>query len=586
MSTEVYCQLCGIPSNIGRLRTSLEPVEAGWSRDGTGAILNECAPDCTDCLTTTDNNKQIDVREFDEVLIIDDDATEEEDYTPDDEDTLDDPIEYMSEDELDRYLDDDNMTDQDSHPTGSQEVYKEFLSGLTATDNNIVPFPGHSNRADVATDEHIAGGRCRVTQGYNGNNISAQEMRGTCTMQFLVPKTADWKSEDDDEDFEKDPSFPYHLSGLSDFVSLAGTQHGGGFPARHDVKDGHATNLLTTETHTSQHMIPFHPTCLEIYKRACLKRLGKVDMLGLVNWYRLEATKTHFLDNFPRTPEVENAREERWKHVSGDEWLAANPCFIPGLSSATERASSDSNDLEFAPLDSVNETDEFGKLSQEMRVEILRALDPNDTQSWHRSLQSFGKIHESYFREVILVDMPWLWEAWTDASYSSWATQSERELRSKWDRPETQDQAQRELLILRLEGKSNLSIYEQVWLEQLLHDETEFNARQNIARQIKLPALVNMKVNWREIYIELRKIESVDNGLRNRKRVWDDCNYILDRVAYHTASGRIVPDKVVDGGFLETGTPDYSDDEEFGDEDVEEDSEDDFDVTGDLEMGF
>lgn len=581
MSTEIYCQLCGVPSNIGRLRTSQEPVEAGWSRDGHGSILNECAPDCNDCLTVTDK-KQINLAEFDDVLILDEDDNEE-DYSPEEDDVLDDPIEYMSEEELDRHLDDDSMTDDDGLQTSSQEVYKSFLSGLVSVDDGIVPFPGHSSRAQVASDEHIAGSRCRVTEGYNGNHISLEEMRGVCTMQGLALKSSDWRAEDDDEDFEKDTSFPYHLSGLSDFVPLMGEKKTDCFPTRHEFKGGCETNFLTGEAKANHHMIPFHPACLEVYKRACLKRFGKMDMFSLVNWYRLEATKAHFVDNFPRTPEVENARQARWQHIAGDEWLAANPCFIPALSSATERVASAANSLS---VDSISGSDELGKLSQQARLNILRELDPNTTENWDQSLQSFGEVNDSYFHEIILNDMPWLWEAWSDAPYSSWATQTEQELRAKWDKPDKQDQAQRELLILRLEGKEDLSIYERVWLDQLLHDEVEFNASHIIARQIALPALVGRKVNWRALYGELRKLEVMDNGLRNRKRIWEDCNYILDRVTYHTASGRIVPGTVVDATYLEAGTPNYTDDEEFCDDNVEEDSDAEFGCTEDLEMGF
>jgi hypothetical protein len=55
----------------------------------------------------------------------------------------------------------------------------------------------------TALGEHIAGPNCENTQGYNGNNISAEEMRTCTTIQCLAERQwqwpPEWKPEPDDE---------------------------------------------------------------------------------------------------------------------------------------------------------------------------------------------------------------------------------------------------------------------------------------------------------------------------------------------------------------------------------------------------
>ncbi len=60
--------------------------------------------------------------------------------------------------------------------------------------------------------EHLAGPRCEHSSGYCGFDISAEEMRGSTTLQCLVMKTPEWTPDPDDQEFER--SGKYYLSGL------------------------------------------------------------------------------------------------------------------------------------------------------------------------------------------------------------------------------------------------------------------------------------------------------------------------------------------------------------------------------------
>ena len=72
--------------------------------------------------------------------------------------------------------------------------------------------PESTDWNDFQEPEHLAGPRCEHLSGYCGFDISAEEMRGSTTVQCLVMKTPEWTPEPDDQEFER--SGKYYLSGL------------------------------------------------------------------------------------------------------------------------------------------------------------------------------------------------------------------------------------------------------------------------------------------------------------------------------------------------------------------------------------
>jgi hypothetical protein len=68
--------------------------------------------------------------------------------------------------------------------------------------------------------EHIAGPSCQQLDGYNGHNISVEEMLDCTTVQYLYAKPENWIPNAEDMYFEVDSK--YYLSGLSDHSSSGG----------------------------------------------------------------------------------------------------------------------------------------------------------------------------------------------------------------------------------------------------------------------------------------------------------------------------------------------------------------------------
>ena len=87
--------------------------------------------------------------------------------------------------------------------------------------------------------------------------------------------------------------------------------------------------------------MPFHPTCFDIFHRISRLHFGRVDVDGLMGW-RDHSSSYKGYYGFPRDPAVTRGQQQCWRHNAGDEWLVANPLFIPGLDLLLEAAISKS----------------------------------------------------------------------------------------------------------------------------------------------------------------------------------------------------------------------------------------------------
>lgn len=420
------------------------------------------------------------------------------------------PYEYESHAESDAEDDDDEPdTAPDPNRLQTTQRWKEFLEELEQPEKELITlytedFP--------ASNEHVAGLGCVSHYGYNGNNISAEEMKGCRTFQVLCqkPKRRKWRARDDDEEFENERS-TVCLSGLCDNLSSKTKTNRDFFPTRHDP----------TAPVVSNHIIPrfanrtgfaFHPACFEVFKRASLHRNGKVDVEALMDWFRLEGTRKRFFNKFPRVSEVRDASQETWQHRAGDEWLVANPCHIPDLEKVFKRHHNAKRQM---------------------------------TDYWHD----------------FLAEYPWIWELWCDEPYSGWSVTSETELRQKWKIW----QEQRDFLEwdIKLMEKENALDNEQAAYLDDLRDALE----NLIDKEPTIETLPALKV--REIHLGAALVNDARavQGLKNRERIWKDCQYILKRIERHQLKGRMGDGIVIDTAALHTdGAPEYSDDSD--DEDI------------------
>ncbi|KAF5681223.1 hypothetical protein FHETE_12 [Fusarium heterosporum] len=380
--SEVYCHICGVSFNISRGRTDKEPRTAAWGDEcafTSGYSWEQC-PENGGCFFV-----QRDPNGNDSTL-----ATEE-----------------LTKLILPKV-----------NPEDPEESY-EYASG---------------DWDDTPDDwEHIASPECEQDKAYNGHHISAQAMRGCKTLQCLVRKPKDWRPAPDDEAFEAHEQF--FLSGLSDHMPSRDMSSPIVYPERHGVSSPNAENCIWEPEDAEDYAMPFHPTCLEIFKRASLHRYGVVDIECLTQWWELEAAYEDFYA-FPRHEDVNKASEQWWNHLRGGEYLVANPCFVPGLESllSSTKSSRDSGHKQSkitlsSVVSDTKHPDVFLRLPAEIRLLLLLELSYKDIANLRLASRTFLDLPQSLFYHLTMRDTPWLYEAWSSLPISFWATTTEKEAR-------------------------------------------------------------------------------------------------------------------------------------------------------------
>lgn len=492
-----------------------------------------------------------------EDAIADDEGEDEdEDYTAQSLEETD-PYEYDSQHESqpETNMEDDSENDDAmSSSSDTSETYRAFIQSLappSLPSEKLIP-EHEAPEDDDFEYEHLAGGlECKWLENsvcggaFNGHAISAEEMRGCSTLQCLVPKGHGWETEDGDEEFEKSGKF--FLSGLSDHSPSRDMSWPQMYPPRHDCSETKADNTFYVEEWSEEYAMPFHPTCLEVFKRASVRRSGSVDYEGLVNWWIIEAG--HKFSDFPRDPAV--TTEQWFLHKFGDEFVAANPCFgtrMESMLAASDRTGDPGFVYDTPVFGEAHRTsdDVFSRLPRELCFMVLDQLQSRDIANLRLVSRSFHQLPHSFFRSLTLREMPWLWEAWCDLDYSKWAYPLASELRSKnnehGERLNNINLAQNALQEeARVAGDEHLHQAAILALQQAAAGEED--ERDNFAAPPTLQAAE--KTDWYRLRCELARNNSRLLGLRNRRRVWKDCQEILDRISRYRGEGTMTPGQIV-----------------------------------------
>jgi len=111
-----------------------------------------------------------------------------------------------------------------------------FESALWEREKGKYGADDESRGVSLVGVEHVAGPKCFDDRGYNGHNISAEEMKGCTTYQFLVYKSSDWQPESDDEEWEERSQV--FLTGIGDRFPSRDMASPEVIPVRHGWNEG------------------------------------------------------------------------------------------------------------------------------------------------------------------------------------------------------------------------------------------------------------------------------------------------------------------------------------------------------------
>ncbi|KAL3483822.1 hypothetical protein BJX62DRAFT_230717 [Aspergillus germanicus] len=254
-------------------------------------------------------------------------------------------------------------------------------------------------------------------------------MRGCQTVQCLVPKFEKWEPALDDHDFERNSK--YFLSG----IATRACSRVEGFPAnpvRHEIEEIEARCPAIDEFDVGVDHVPFHPGCFGTWAQLAKLWLGSVVVDNLVKFFG--DTKAQSIQ--PLSRHFRLLSRNNWVHTLGDEWVAANPFYVPRLrdfladamnvpSSFTTHDSAFSN----SSISSTS-SDVFACSSADLRFLILQHLVASEMASLRQASRTFYHLPASFWYRLIRQEKPWLWEIWgndapdneisgyyTDASY-------------------------------------------------------------------------------------------------------------------------------------------------------------------------
>lgn len=395
-----------------------------------------------------------------------------------------------------------------------QQVAHEYL------DWYYTKMPGETKRKPDAFElyEHIAGPNCVHYRGYNGHVISAEEMKYCTTMQFIVPYDQEYHDSDDDqqplhepddEDFEREGK--YHLTGLSEECG-SWEDDCSVYPKRHGCYEVYPMGNGGFDNGDP----PFHPHCLEIYRRVSGLRRGTTDMTDLAQWI------AHQFDERPDHPAVCRGSEQWWVYRPGDEFLAANPLHVPGLSILLDSARRPQNafDAKASPFGTGSVASEdfgdlFGRLPEELRDMIVAPLGSKDIASLRLASRSFRHLPYTLWHDLMKKEMPWIWEAWSDRPYPLMACATKQELIRH-------DQS----IQKRLSEASGLQGEQKsIQKELIASEDAEFRKPRPVEQ------LDRLHTDWHYLYCQLRGEWKNIKGLQNRERVWKAVELVSRRIA-------------------------------------------------------
>ncbi|KAL4996659.1 hypothetical protein BDV10DRAFT_171576 [Aspergillus recurvatus] len=535
--SEAYCHLCGVSFNIARYRKAGEPEIASW--DYTGDQGDEPAIEDLELEACRKNGCTFALWHPKED---DDDAVNDPDFQPREVDYSGDPYEYDSE-----YESADAMSvsedEEDGEASSDEVVYQDFLARTIYRQRQLrgEPVGGFAYSTAVKKDtlipitsgeppknyepedlEHIPGTTCGEANAYPGAAISLAEMRGCRTAQFLVHKRcakAVWQPDGRHEAWETTED--WFLSGVCDGMNSRDSGYPTVWPARGGLEMVHSDNINFAPQHIDSNDIamPFHPWCFDIFSRQSKLLFNKVNVSGLMKWRNAECSFEAFHE-FPRIADVFEAQEQFWRHIPGQEYLAANPLYVPGLP-ALLRASAEQEgtmDYEKVPASLPSSlTNRIASLPLDIRLHIIGFLGPTDIMRLRATAKAFKQLPNGVWYRLVREEMPWLWEAWDGSELnhtpSPWTMMTANEVKFL-------NETRKSYLQVLSDGTTVLD-----GAVEYLLPCTSLGAE-----SVNLP---KANTNWHQVYTTIKRNWGRLKGLRNRQRIWEDVAEIIRRIQKH-----------------------------------------------------
>lgn len=276
--------------------------------------------------------------------------------------------------------------------------------------------------------------------------------------------------------------------------------------------------------------MPFHPYCLEIYRRASECRAGAIDIHGLIEWWN-RPEEGHIM---PMHAAVRHGKDKRWQHHAGDEFLAADPLHIPALialfkAAVRPQGSFDVRSSPFTacPTTSSHKSDVFARLPEELRDIVLSELISKDIANLRLASRTFRHLPATLWHDLMTKEMPWIWEAWTDRPYPGLARTTRNELEAVDNALHVQIEA-----LEALEGDQQAAIREARSEHKKRYDK--------LLKPRAVQRLHRLQIDWYWLYCQINREWEKIRGLQNRERIWKTLELVVRRIVESDEDVRVV----------------------------------------------
>ena len=261
--------------------------------------------------------------------------------------------------------------------------------------------------------------------------------------------------------------------------------------------------------------------------------LGKVDIDGL-RQLRMERG----MHDIPSSPDRELVNQQFYVCVPGTEYLVSNPLSIPGLDDMIQSClvrEGEANDVVFHQSSTDGVTpDPFATLSAELKLLIILQLWRPDVANLRLASRSFQQLPQHYFRHLVEVEMPWVWEIetlqpkqidwhklWCQLSAADGGSGMDEQERQWLDHARSPGSGWWDWLVddMTEEEREDYRIYPRSCAGEAYYSSKDMERMLAPVREERIAA----GQQWPKS-TELK-------GLRNRRRIWEDIEVIIERIS-------------------------------------------------------
>lgn len=152
-----------------------------------------------------------------------------------------------------------------------------------------------------------------------------------------------------------------------------------------------------------------HPYCFETFKKVSLEMYDRVDIDGLRELWRQRPTYA-----IPSSTDRSLVNQQFYECVPGTEYLVAYPLQVPGIEDLIKKcevAENENHDVVFQATNTEAASyDPFAALSPELKQILMLQLPYRAVANLRLASHSFRQLPQAYFRHLITTEMPWFWE--------------------------------------------------------------------------------------------------------------------------------------------------------------------------------